>query len=256
VEEARWLALNLRGMAATFGAFARSAGADLIRRDGVTAIVNAAVRERSVFNSVVYEDPDSLAAMREELEVAYGARGCAWTVWVPESDRRTAEMLAAAGHVFDAHPRAMGAPLSVFAEPDLEHLDWTDRADLEEAGALNDAAYGYPRGTWIRGIGASPDGLRTYLARLDGEPASTVAVRYTDGDCPVWNVATAERARGRGLASLLMLRALRDAAAAGCETTTLQATPMGAPVYRSLGYQDFGALHMWERRGPRAPAAH
>ena len=252
MDEARWLALNLRGMVATFGAFARSAGAELIQSDGVTAIVNPAVRERSVFNSVVYEDPGSLAAMREELEAAYGAHGCAWTVWVPESDSRTARMLAAAGHTLDAQPRAMGAPLSNFAEPGLDGLDWTDRADIEEAGALNDAAYGYPRGTWIRGIGASPEGLRTYLARLDGEPASTVAVRYTDRDCPVWNVATAERARGRGLASRLMLRALRDAAAAGCETTTLQATAMGAPVYRLLGYQDFGALHMWERRGPGA----
>ncbi len=178
VERQEWLALGTRGMAATFGAFARSAGAEVIERDGVFAILNPAVAERSVFNSVVYSDPAGLAAARDELAAAYAERGCAWTVWVPEHDRGTAALLAAAGHRLDAEPRAMGAPLSAFAEPDLEGLEWTDAAEIEVAGALNDAAYGYPEGTWLRGIGPRTEGLRTYLARVGGEPASTVAVRY------------------------------------------------------------------------------
>ena len=251
-----WLSLSLRGMAQCFASFARSAGAEVIEREGVTAGVNPAVRERSVFNSVVYTEAGALAAVYDELASAYAAGGCAWTVWVPEDDAATAELLAANGHHLDAKPRAMGAPLSAFSAPDLSDLDWTDEGDVEEAGALNDAAYGYPLGTWTRGMGARPEGLRTYLARIDGAPASTVAVRHLDGDCPVWNVATAEPARGRGLASRLMARALSDAARAGLETTTLQATALGAPVYGALGYMDFGALHMWERRGPDAPPAH
>jgi GNAT superfamily N-acetyltransferase len=256
VEREDWLSLNLRGMAQCFASFARSAGARVIERDGVTAAVNPAVPERSVFNSVVYMDARALAAVYDELASAYAAGGCAWTVWVPEDDAATAELLAANGHHLDAKPRAMGAPLSVFTAPDMSDVDWTDEGDAEEAGALNDAAYGYPRGTWTRGMGTSPEGLRTYIARLDGAPASTAAVRHLDGDCPVWNVATAKHARGRGLASRLMARALCDAALAGLETTTLQATALGAPVYEALGYMDFGGLHMWERRGPGAPPAH
>jgi GNAT superfamily N-acetyltransferase len=253
VDRGEWLALNIRGMAGCFASFARAAGAEVIERDGLMAAVNPAVPERSVFNSVVYTNPEALAETYAELAAAYDAKGCAWTVWVPEKDTATAELLASNGHVLDAKPRAMGAPLSVFSPPDMDGLDWTDEGDVEEAGALNDDAYGYPRGTWTRGMGSGPEGLRTYIARLDGVPASTVAVRHLDGDCPVWNVATVARARGRGLATRLMARALCDAAAAGCETTTLQATALGAPVYRSLGYTDLGALHMWERRGPSAP---
>ena len=256
MEREDWLALNLRGMARCFASFARSAGAEVIERRGLIAAVNPAVPERSVFNSVVYTDAGALAAAYDELAAAYAAGGCAWTVWVPEEDAATAELLAANGHHLDARPRAMGAPLSAFSEPDLSDVDWTDEGDVEEAGAVNDAAYGYPRGTWTRGMGTGPEGLRTYLARLDGAPASTAAVRHLDGDCPVWNVATAEHARGRGLASRLMARALCDAAAAGCETTTLQATALGAPVYQALGYMDLGAFHMWEHRGPEAPPGH
>jgi hypothetical protein len=45
-----------------------------------------------------------------------------------------------------------------------------------------------------------------------------------------------------------MRQALHDAALRGCETTTLQATKLGRPVYEQLGYSDLGAIEMWERR--------
>ena len=98
--------------------------------------------------------------------------------------------------------------------------------------SLNDGAYGYEPGTWLGGIGGEPDGLHVYLARVDGQPAATVCARESDGDCAIWNVATAALARGKGLCTALMRRALFDAAGRGCATSTLQATKLGAP--RSL----------------------
>jgi GNAT superfamily N-acetyltransferase len=252
-----WLELNLRGMQAAFSSFARSAGAQLVEREGLIAAVNPAVAERSVFNSVVYLDPDALAASYEELASTYAGARCAWTVWVPERDRGTVAMLEEAGHTFDAQPRAMGVELAEVTEPDLGGVDWTAEGDPGEMAALNDAAYGYEPGTWVRGTGRRPEGMRVYLARVDGEPAATVGTRDVDGDCTIWNVATAEAARGRGLSTALMRRAIFDAAQRGCPTSTLQATKLGAPVYRRCGYDDFGALQMWELRPPEhAAAAH
>jgi hypothetical protein len=46
----------------------------------------------------------------------------------------------------------------------------------------------------------------------------------------------------------LLARAVEAAAQRGRLTTTLVATALGAPVYRKVGYRDFGALIMWERR--------
>jgi GNAT superfamily N-acetyltransferase len=228
--------------------FVRAAGGQLIERDGVLAGVNPSVPERSVFNGVVYEDPQALAAAMPELAAAYASHGCAWTVWVPERDREAASILERAGHLLDAEPRAMGMELAGFPEPDMSGIEWTDQGDVEQAALLNDRAYGYEEGTWLRGTGRHPHGLITYMAFLEGEPASTVAALYSEGDCSIWGVATDPDARGQGLASRLMRRALWGAQRAGCATTTLQATKLGAPVYSALGYRDLGALQMWERR--------
>jgi predicted GNAT family acetyltransferase len=248
MERESWLELNLRGMQAAFSSFARSAGAQLLELDGVIAAVNGAVRERSVFNSVVYLDPEALVAVHDEVAAAYADAGCSWTVWVPEQDTGTARMLEAAGHTLDAQPRAMGLGLDGIAEPDLSELDWTDQGDVVEMGSLNDAAYGYGPGSWIKGMGHQPERLHVYLARVDGKPAATVSSRDADRDCTIWNVATAQWARGRGLSTALMQKAIFDAARRGCPTSTLQATKLGAPIYRRCGYEDFGALGMWEFR--------
>jgi GNAT superfamily N-acetyltransferase len=64
----------------------------------------------------------------------------------------------------------------------------------------------------------------------------------------IW-VATLPEARNRGIARRLMLHALHEAREDGAETTTLQASKLGRPVYERLGYRDFGAGEMWEKRG-------
>lgn len=231
-----------------FRGFAKAAGARLIDRDGLIATISATVPERSIFNSVVYLDPAALGAAREEIAAAYAEAGNAWTVWVPEADSETARLLDSAGHTLDAQPRAMGIELEGVAEPDLSELQWTPQGDPEEMAALNDEAYGYPPGTWSRGMGRPGAEMHIYMASLDGEPVATVSARDSGTDCTIWNVATAERARGRGLSTALMLQALHDARRRGCETSTLQATKLGAPIYRRCRYADLGALGMWELR--------
>jgi predicted acetyltransferase len=69
-----------------------------------------------------------------------------------------------------------------------------------------------------------------------------------DDDTEVAWVATLPAARGSGLATALMRQLLWDARRRGQRTATLQATRLGAPIYRRIGFEDFGAMHMWERR--------
>ena len=67
----------------------------------------------------------------------------------------------------------------------------------------------------------------------------------------MWWVATAPEARGRGLASGLMRRALADGRERGNDISTLQATKMGRPVYEGLGYRAFGVSRCGSGARPR-----
>jgi GNAT superfamily N-acetyltransferase len=87
-----------------------------------------------------------------------------------------------------------------------------------------------------------------YLARRSGRPAACTAALDVAGDCGIYWVGTLPEARGAGLATGLMRQALLDGRERGCTTTSLQATAMGRPVYRRLGYRELGVIEMWERR--------
>ncbi|MEK6276537.1 MAG: GNAT family N-acetyltransferase [Actinomycetota bacterium] len=256
-----WIDLNAKALMDWFrGAAQSSETGQVVERPGVIAAISPGTRGRSVFNSVAYDDAAALEEAYADIASAYEDAGCAWTVWVPENDSGVSSMLARAGHVLDAQPRAMGMSLEGLSEHDLSGLDWTAKGDFDEACLINDRAYGYSEGTWRGGMGR-PDGAFVYSARINGEGAATVMTKDHDGpagaDCSVWAVATLEPARGKGLASALLLQALRDATRRGCATTTLQATKLGRGIYERLGYQDVGALQMWELRPPElAGQAH
>jgi GNAT superfamily N-acetyltransferase len=244
-----WLARMYRSFSISVRVMTEgSEGASLLEPEGVCAALCPAASERSVFNSVLYETPEALAAARDQLADAYDEAGCAWTVWVPEADRDSAALLEAAGHKLDAKPRAMVMDLDELPDTEPGDLDWDGDADAGEVARVNDAAYGDEPGTFARGIGCPPKTIRFYRARVDGKTASVLGTIDHDGDCSVWWVATLPEARGRGLAGHLQHQALAEGRERGCTTTTLQATKLGAPVYTRLGYRDIGELQMWELR--------
>src|SRR5688500_9946619 len=134
-----WHGRMYETFAAAFAAGAASVdGGRVLEPVGVFAAVNPAVPERSVFNSVLYESHDALASAYDELAAAYSQAGVhAWTVWVPESDGDSAQMLADAGHRLDATPVAMVLDLDDLPEPDPGGLDWDSEASLDEVCAIN-----------------------------------------------------------------------------------------------------------------------
>ena len=217
---------------------------------GVTAARCPQIPHRSVFNSVVYRDSEALVAALPELARQYEAAGTiAWTVWVPASDTRVKEALEASGSVLDATPEAMAAPLEeIDCDAGAEGLDWEQVEGLAEMGAILGEAFhwsGEPIGEVLEAV---TDVGHLYVARVDGRPGGCVGCVDTDGDAGIYWVGTLPEARGRGLAGGLMRQALRDARERGCTTTSLQATAMGRPVYRRLGYRELGQIEMWERR--------
>jgi GNAT superfamily N-acetyltransferase len=240
----------LNSMRSCFRLVARSSdGAHVLELEGVTASVTPEVPERSLPNSVVYESQEALVAALPTLARHYDEQGVdAWTVWTPEDDQQAAAALRDAGHSLDADPAAMSLDLSQLDEPpEIDHRTGDDLVSV--IADLNDRAYGHDDGAFARMLAVHPPGVtRNYVADVDGKPAACLLILPVDGDASVYWVATLPEARGRGLASGLMRRALWDARESGCDISTLQATKLGEPVYTRLGYRGHGALQMWEKR--------
>lgn len=231
---------------------AGSVGARLIELpDGVLGTVVPVRPWFSIFNSVLYREADSLERALPALAEAYAKCGVhAWTVWVPPGDQRAAAVLEQAGHRLDSTPQLMAANLAdLDLRPCLE-LELESDPGWEAVARCNDRAHGVLEDWTMSAVFSQmrDPASRLCAARLDGELASVLIAREHDGDCYLWFVATTPEARGRGLAAELVRTALRDAAARGCQTTTLESTRMAERLYARLGYRPLGRYGMWERR--------
>lgn len=79
-----------------------------------------------------------------------------------------------------------------------------------------------------------------YAAWIDGEMVSVSTVAYASGVAGIYNVATLESYRRRGIGRAITLAPLLDARSRGCRIGILQSSDMGLSTYRKLGFQRYG----------------
>jgi hypothetical protein len=135
-----------------------------------------------------------------------------------------------------------------------------DEAGLHDFITVNSAAYGtYGLPTEVMGelfdetarVLADP-ALHIVVAVRNGEPVATATTFESDGVASVQWVGTIPAARTAGLGALVTARVTNLAFEHGASSCTLQASPMGEPVYRALGYETL--YHFSEFvRWPRTP---
>lgn len=131
---------------------------------------------------------------------------------------------------------APGRPL-----PDVETRCIEDEAGRLALADLNASAYSVSP-DWVRMVTSSETlweaPLYGYNAWIDGQPVATTLVLPQNGTLYVAWVATATDHRRRGLADLVMRRALAHATEeTGITRTVLHATADGYPVYLKMGYR-------------------
>jgi hypothetical protein len=115
--------------------------------------------------------------------------------------------------------------------------------DVHDYGAVMSVAYatyGMPLDV-MPGMLSNLDTLRAphivaFLARIDGRPVAGAMTVVTHGVAGVYWVGTTPEARGRGLAELCTRAAGNAGFDLGGRIASLQASPMGEPVYRRMGY--------------------
>jgi len=117
-------------------------------------------------------------------------------------------------------------------------------SDVLEARALSQAVgWNQTPGDWRLAIEMNPGGC--FAMELEGAlVATTTTIRYGTDLAWIGMVLTHPEYRGRGFARALMHHALDHLS--GVETIKLDATEMGAPLYRQLGFVDECAIERWQ----------
>ncbi|WP_431678689.1 GNAT family N-acetyltransferase [Kitasatospora sp. KL5] len=134
-----------------------------------------------------------------------------------------------------------------------EALDADDLAEVERTvidGFPMPARLPHVRGSMLPPGLLQTDGYRAWLARLDGRPAGA-CISYDDGTAVgIYSVATLPEHRSRGVGRAVVAAAL---AAHPDRVATLVATLLGEPLYRRLGFAEYGVSRWW--RYPATPSS-
>ncbi len=108
-------------------------------------------------------------------------------------------------------------------------------ADLPDGLRLSEQA-GWNQGAadWSRFLELQPDGC--FVAELDGRPVGTVTTCLLGPVAWIAMMLVQADLRGRGIGRSLMTHALAFLETQGARSIRLDATPLGRPLYESLGF--------------------
>jgi GNAT superfamily N-acetyltransferase len=88
---------------------------------------------------------------------------------------------------------------------------------------------------------------RRFVALLDGEPVATSRLSMAGGVAGLYTMVTLPHAQRRGIGASMAHRAMAAGRDAGMRLGALQATAMGYPIYKKLGFVEILRCHMLVR---------
>jgi GNAT superfamily N-acetyltransferase len=118
-----------------------------------------------------------------------------------------------------------------------------DEKSMQDCADVIVNGYGFPpdwRDATIRfvtGLGLDTP-YRSYVAYSDGKPVATAGVFFGTEVAGIYTVATIPEARGKGFGAAVTLVPLINAREMGYRVGTLQASEMGFPVYKRIGFTE------------------
>lgn len=198
-----------------------------------------------LFNAVV----DARFPQGGEVERAravlgpYLDRGKPFLWWTTPSTSSPAmvEALAAAGLEREDVP-GMHVPLggSLPAPPEGVELAVVETGDQGPLVDTMMAGFGFPDDVAapLAGLFAEypAEDMVNVLASVDGDPAGCGTAYVLDDTVGLYNIATLERFRGRGIGYAVTAALMGHGRDRGCTQAVLHATEMGRPVYERLGF--------------------
>lgn len=239
----------------TWWLLANAAGGERHEEPGIRWI---AAGDHPILNAVLETqlDPRGAAAILTRTAKQLSERSGPAVWWVLPDSRPSdlADRLRSVGFVEwgDAWP-GMVVDLAELVEPPAVHgvelARVRDAAAFDEYLAVFDPilspgpAFTEAMRRAGRSIGFGEDvAMAHYLAREHGVAVGCSSLIVAGGAAGLYNVATVEPARGRGIGAWLSAVALLQGLDRGLELGTLQTSPLGYRVYDRLGFREVCAL--------------
>lgn len=173
--------------------------------------------------------------------------------WIIGGDTKPAnlsEYLIA--HGFTTHGDGAGMAIDLLAmnedvpEPaGLKIIEVKDRKTLKTWCHITSIGFSIPEVAepglvdWFKTDIQLKQPLKFYLGLLQGKPVATSMYFLAEGVAGIYFVATVPEARNRGIGFAITRRPLQEAGKKGYRVGILQASKMGEPVYRRMGFKEY-----------------
>jgi len=213
-------------------------------------LLGAGRAENPAISNAAFRTDDAMAPeelLRRASDFFAGV-GHGYSVWVrgEDGDRDLTEACEAAGLrlVFEMPEMVLRSRVPEGAPPEgVEIRRLRTEAEAEDYWRVAAAAYasiGFPPEVFAfyedhRGLLA--DNAASFLAYLDGSAVAIATTIASHGVAGIYWVGSLEAARGKGLGRAMTAKAINAGFDLGAEVASLQASPMGEPLYRSMGFE-------------------
>lgn len=191
-------------------------------------------------------DPERLIS---EARRFFGKRGRGFALWARGGAPEDSDLIAAAEAegftcVYEMPEMLLPDRAEEPALPDgveLRHLGTAEEA--EEYWRIAAASYesiGFPPEAFVAYQGLETldgDDAAVFLGFLEGAPVSIAMTIVSHGVAGIYWVGSLIEARGRGLGRAVTAAATNAGFDLGADVASLQASPMGEPIYTAMGFE-------------------
>ncbi|HWI94724.1 MAG TPA: GNAT family N-acetyltransferase [Solirubrobacterales bacterium] len=191
-------------------------------------------------------DADEFVARAREF---FTARGRGFSIWVRGGQKEDRDLLAAAEAaglqlIYEMPEMTLGEKLEPPELPpgaELRKLTAVQHAtDFWRVAIASYESIGFPPEVFAgysNHAGLLAENVVAFLALLDGEPVGIAMTMVSHGVAGIYWVGSLEQARGKGIGRAVTVAATNAGFELGADLASLQASPMGKPIYEAMGYE-------------------
>ena len=204
-----------------------------------------------VISNAAFRSDDSVnpAELISRAKDFFAARGRGFSIWIRGDQPEDQDLTVAASEaglqlVYEMPEMVLGSPVEEPPLPsgaELRQLSEVGQADdYWKVAAASYTSIGFPPEVFAgysNHDGLLAENVAAFIAYLDDEPVSIAMTIVSHGVAGIYWVGSLEQARGQGLGRAVTAVATNAGFELGADIASLQASPMGKPIYEAMGYE-------------------